>query len=154
MPQTLDLYRRLAAKPLGKQLFSKAYAFKAPYFRSVRPQVRTMEPGRGEVVVRKRRSVQNHIGTLHALAVANGLEAAMGLACEATVPEGMRWIPKGIQLEYITKVPGDVLCRATTEAPQWEKEPPFQVDVACSALLRDGTEVVRGVIPVWVTAKH
>lgn len=168
MPQTLDLYRRLTDKPLGRTAFSVAFALKAPYFASIRPRVLVMEPHRGEVLIRKRRAVQNHIGTIHAIAVANGLEAAMGLLCEATVPDGMRWLPKGIALDYHAKVPTDVRCIATTEPADWDKEPPFQVDVRVAALLGDGadgdgadgggaegdgTEVVAGVIPVWVTAR-
>lgn len=127
--------------------------YKAPYFATVRPQVVRMAPNAATVRVHKRRRVQNHIGTLHAIAIANGLEAAMGLLCEATVLSGMRWIPRGIQLDYLTKVPGDVRCEARTDSQDWAGEPPFAVDVQCSAYLEDGTEVVRGIIPVWVTVK-
>jgi hypothetical protein len=28
----------------------------------------------------------------------------MGLLAEATLPEGTRWIPKGIRLDYVAKV--------------------------------------------------
>lgn len=153
MTETFGMYRKFAERPLGKQAFSLAYMVKAPYFASVRPQVIEMAPHRAVVQIRKRRAVQNHIGTLHAIAIANGLEAAMGLCAEATTPKGMRWLPKGIQLDYLAKVPGDVRCIAETDAADWDKEPPFQVDVRCSALLADGTEVVKGIIPIWVTAK-
>lgn len=153
MTSTHDLYRTFDTKPMGKRAFSLAFMLKAPYFATVRPQVITMEQHHGVVKIKKRRGVQNHIGTVHAIAVANGLEAAMGLLCEATTPKGMRWIPKGIELEYLAKVPTDVRCEARTEPADWDKEPPFQVDVRCSAFVDDGTEVVTGTIPVWVTAK-
>ncbi|MBO1768407.1 hotdog fold domain-containing protein [Allobranchiibius sp. GilTou38] len=153
MASTYDLYQRLTGRPFGRRVFSTAYAFKAPYFASVRPFVTQMAPNHASVRIRKRRAVQNHIGTVHAIAVANGLEAALGLLCEASVPAGMRWIPKGIELDYLAKVPTDVRCEARTEPSDWAGEPPFQVDVRCSAFVDDGTEVVRGVIPVWVTAR-
>lgn len=154
MSSSFDLYRQFEAKPFGKRAYSLAFMLKAPYFASVRPVVQVMEPHHGVVTVRKRRSVQNHLGTVHAIAVANGLEAAMGLLCEATTPKGMRWIPKGIELEYLAKVPTDVRCEARTDAADWADEPPFAVNVRCSAYIDDGTEVVRGTIPVWVTAKR
>lgn len=154
MTSTYDTYRNLKDRPLGKQAFRVGFMLKAPYFATVRPQVIEMAPNRGVVRIRKRRAVQNHIGTVHAIAVANGLEAAMGLLCEATTPKGMRWIPKGIQLEYLAKVPSDVQCVAETDPDAWDHEPPFQVDVRCTAHLLDGTEVVTGLIPVWVTAKR
>ncbi|NHN54208.1 DUF4442 domain-containing protein [Calidifontibacter sp. DB0510] len=151
MTSTHDLYQRLADKPFGRQAFGLGYMLRAPYFRTVRPQVVTMEPHHGVVRLRKRRAVQNHIGTMHAIAVANGMEAAMGLLCEATVPRGMRWIPKGIRLDYLAKVTTDVQCETRTTPEQWAGEPPFQVDVQCLATLPDGTRVVEGSIPVWVT---
>ena len=40
MPDTYALYRSMSAKPLGKRAFSLLFASKAPYFRTVRPQVR------------------------------------------------------------------------------------------------------------------
>ncbi|RYG77154.1 DUF4442 domain-containing protein [Yimella sp. RIT 621] len=153
MASTFQMYRQLESKPLGKSAFSLAFMLKAPYFATVRPKVEVMEPHHGVVTIRKRRGVQNHIGTVHAIAVANGLEAAMGLLCEATTPKGMRWIPRGIQLDYIAKVPTDVRCEARTDIADWDKQPPFQVDVRCTACVDDGSEVVSGVIPVWVTAK-
>ncbi|GAB3707668.1 hotdog fold domain-containing protein [Mariniluteicoccus flavus] len=153
MTSTYDLFRRLESKPFGKRAFSLAFMAKAPYFASVRPNVLVMEPHRAVVTIRKRRAVQNHIGTVHAIAIANGLEAALGLLCEATVPTGMRWIPKGIALDYLAKVPTDVRCEARTEPTDWGRETPFQVDVRVAAYVRDGSEVVTGTIPVWVTRK-
>ena len=37
-----------------------------------------LRPDYAELVVRKRRRVHNHIGTVHVIAICNGLEAAMG----------------------------------------------------------------------------
>lgn len=151
MTSTHQLYQRLSARPLGRQAFSLAYMLKAPYFASVRPQVIEMAPHRAVVQIRKRRAVQNHIGTVHALAVGNGLEAAMGLLAEATVAPGARWIPKGISLDYVAKVPGDVRCHAETDPQDWQQPLPCEIPVRVTARLRDGTEVVRGVIPLWLS---
>ena len=113
----------MSAKPLGKRAFSLLFASKAPYFRTVRPQVRDVRPHHAELSIRKRRAVQNHIGTLHAIAVCNGLEAAMGLLAEATTPKDRRWIPKGMQVAYLAKSTTDLLCVAETEpAEQFAEE--------------------------------
>ncbi|CAG7573568.1 uncharacterized protein DUF4442 [Barrientosiimonas humi] len=153
MTSSYDLFRKLDRRPLGKQAFSVGFMLKAPYFATVRPWVLDMRPHRGEVKIRKRRGVQNHIGTVHAIAVANGMEAAMGLLAEATTPRGMRWIPKGIRLDYLAKVTTDVRCVAETDPADWDQEPPFEVQVRCTGIIDDGSEVVRGTIPIWVTAK-
>ena len=44
MPDTYALYRSMSARPLGKRAFSLLFANKAPYFRTVRPQVRDVRP--------------------------------------------------------------------------------------------------------------
>lgn len=151
MTAVYDAYRKACAKPFGRQAFSLAYMFKAPYFATVRPWIQQMEPNKAVVRIRKRWHVQNHIGTVHALAIANAMEAAMGLVAEATIPAGLRWLPRGIELDYLTKTPGDVTCTAQTDPADWANEPPFDVPVRVTATLDDGTVVVRGVIPIYVS---
>ena len=156
MNETFAMYRKLTAKNerWGKAAFSGVFWFKAPYFRTVRPMIQTMEPHRAVVRIAKRWGVQNHIGTVHAIAVANGMECAMGLLAEATTPDSMRWIPQGIKLDYVAKTPGDIECVAETSPEDWAKEPPFQVDVRVTGrLVSDGTVAVRGIIPIYVSAK-
>lgn len=156
MNQTFALYKNLTAKndKLGRAAFSTTFALKAPYFRTIAPNIKVMEPHRGVVRIKKWWGVQNHIGTVHAIAVANGMECAMGLLAEATTPDTMRWIPKGIELEYVAKTPGDIECIAETTPEQWDKEPPFQVDVQVTGrLVKDGTVAVKGIIPIYISAK-
>ena len=78
MTAVLDLWRKTSALPLGNRVFSIAFSQKAPYFASIRPRFTVIEPDRAELVIRKRRRVHNHLGTVHAIALCNGLEAAMG----------------------------------------------------------------------------
>lgn len=149
MPDTVALYRRLSTLPLGKRAFSFLFAQKAPYFWTVRPQVREVRRNHAELVVRKRRAVQNHIGTVHAIAVCNGLEAAMGLLAEATTPVGRRWIPKGMEVSYTAKSTSDLLCTADTDPADWEQA--GDVPVRVRAIREDGTVVVEGVITIYVS---
>ena len=101
MPSTLDLYKKMTALPQGKRLFSVAFSQKAPYFASIHLEVQEMKPHLGQIRIPKRRSVKNHIGTIQAIAACNGLEAAMGLLAEATCPDDMRWLPKGMEVSYL-----------------------------------------------------
>jgi acyl-coenzyme A thioesterase PaaI-like protein len=151
MPSTLDLYTKLTALPQGKRLFSIAFGQMAPYFASAHIQVQDMQPHLGRVVVPKRRSVQNHIGTVHAIAACNGLEAAMGLLAEATCPPGMRWLPKGMEVRYLAKSTTSLTCTATTTEADWASAP--DVPVTVQAVTTDGTVTVAGTIHLWVTPK-
>jgi acyl-coenzyme A thioesterase PaaI-like protein len=152
MSQLLRLHRRVTALPWGDRLFSFAFARKAPYFATIRPRFTVLEANHAELVIRKRRGVQNHIGTVHAIALCNGLEAAMGALAEATIPAGRRWIPKGMDVSYTAKADSDVTCIAETDPGQWTGQEP-DLHVRVHGVRTDGTVVIEGVIRLWVTEK-
>lgn len=152
MASSFDLYKKMTALPQGKRLFSLAYGQKAPYFASIHLRVRDMRPHHGEVLVPKRRSVLNHIGTIHAIAACNGLEAAMGLLAEATCPPDHRWLPKGMDVKYIAKSAGPLICTADSTAEDWAAG--GDVPITVRAALPDGTVTVEGIIHLWVTKKR
>ena len=151
MPDTYALYRSMSTTPLGKRAFSLLFSSRAPYFRTVRPRVRDVRPHHAELSIRKRRAVQNHIGTVHAIAVCNGLEAAMGLLAEATTPKDRRWIPKGMQVAYLARSTTDLLCVAETDPADWAQV--GDVPVRVKAVRTDGVVVVEGVITIYVSEK-
>jgi hypothetical protein len=118
----------------------------------VRPRFTIIEPNHVELVVRDRRRVHNHIGTVHAIALCNGLEAAMGALAEVTIPRDKRWIPKGMEVAYTAKAVGDITCIAETDAAQWTSTDP-DLPVRVRGVMADGTVVIEGVINLWVTEK-
>lgn len=113
---TLESFRRLSTSRLGRWLFSRMVCWKAPYFRSIRPQIDVLEPGRCVVRLHQRRAIQNHIGTVHAIALCNAAELAGGLATEVTIPASMRWIPKGMNVRYLKKALGTLIATARVAA--------------------------------------
>ena len=152
MANILDLYERVTRLPQGRLLFSRVFALKAPYFATVRPRFVELRPNYAELVIGKRRRVQNHIGTVHVIAICNGLEAAMGALAEVTIPQGKRWIPKGMEVSYTAKATSDITCIAETDAEDWTGDDP-ELPVRVRGVRDDGTVVVEGVIRLWVTEK-
>jgi len=152
MPQVLQLWNRAQRLPGGTRLFSMAFSQMAPYFASVRPRFTEIRPNRAELVIRKRRRVHNHLGTVHAIALCNGLEAAMGALAEATIPAGKRWIPKGMEVAYTARASSDITCIAETDPEQWAGDDP-DLPVRVRGVREDGTTVVEGVIRLWVTSR-
>ena len=150
MTNVKDLYDRVARLPAGRTIFSILFSLKAPYFGSVRPRFSEVRPNRVELVIKKRRRVLNHIGTVHVIAICNGLEAAMGALAEVTIPRGKRWIPKGMQVTYPAKATSDITCIAETDPAAWTGDDP-DVPVHVRAVRDDGAIVVEGVIRLWVT---
>jgi acyl-coenzyme A thioesterase PaaI-like protein len=157
MPQVLDLWKKTSALPQGKRIFSILFSQKAPYFATIRPRFQEIRPNYAELVIPKRRGVHNHIKTVHAIALCNGLEAAMGALAEATIPADKRWIPKGMEVAYTAKADSDITCIAETDADQWTGDalPTSGGDlpVRVRGVRRDGEVVVEGVIRLWVTPK-
>ena len=106
MPPLLRLWRRSQGWPLGGWLFSRAVCWKAPYFGSIAPRITRLEPGLCEARIDDRRAVHNHIGTVHAIALCNLAEMCAGLMTDASLPRGMRWIPKGMTVRYLKQARG------------------------------------------------
>lgn len=158
MSQVLDLWRKTSAIPvIGVRVFSFAFGQKAPYFATIRPRFTRLEPHHAELVIPKRRRVHNHLGTVHAIALCNGLEAAMGALAEVTIPQDKRWIPKGMEVSYTAKATTDITCHAETRPEQWTPEAlpdsGGELPVRVWGTTADGTVVIEGTIRLWITPK-
>jgi len=102
-----------------------------------------------EASIKKNKSIENHIGTVHVIAICNGLEFVMGVLAEASVPQHLRWLPKGMNVNYVAKADSDIKLVATID-DEW-KVGDMQVKV--NAYRADGQPVVQGYITLWVTEK-
>lgn len=152
MSKVLDLYERAIRVPvIGRGAFSLAFALKAPYFLTIAPSVLELRPNYAKIKVRKWWGVHNHLGTVHAIAVANGLEMAMGALAEASIPSRLRWIPKGMQLEYLAMSTSSLTAIAETDPSDWEQ--PGEIAVRVRAERADGTVVVSGTITLHTSER-
>lgn len=149
----LSLYRRFTRWPGGHGLFSRAVCFRAPYFATISPRFVALEPGRCEVRMHDRRRVHNHIGTVHAIALCNLAELSAGVMAEATIPAGMRWIPKGMAVEYLAKAVGTMHAVAAPEAPAVESAAGYEWPVVVRVSDPAGTEIFRARITMWLSPR-
>lgn len=157
MPSVLSLWTTMTKLPQGSRLFSIAFSQKAPYFATIRPRFTELRPHHAELVIPKRRGVHNHLGTVHAIALCNGLEAAMGALAEATIPADKRWIPKGMTVAYTAKATSDITCIAETDPEQWTSDAlpdsGGELPVRVRGVREDGEVVIEGEIRLWVTPR-
>jgi acyl-coenzyme A thioesterase PaaI-like protein len=130
-------------------LFARTVSRRAPYFGTIKPKFLDLEPKLCRVSMKKRRAVENHIGTVHALAMGNLCELAAGLCTEVTIPIGMRWIPRGMTIEYLAKAETDVMATARLDKTEWTG--PENVGVPVTVTDAAGKEVVRAVISMYVS---
>lgn len=146
----IKLWRKLKSKPFGGKLMAYAIARKAPYFKTVGATVVDVVPHQSQILLTKKRKVENHIGTMHVIAICNGLELAMGVMAEASIPKHLRWIPKGMSLDYTAKADTDILCVAKVEPEDWK---PGDLFVKVHGETTDGTVAVVGTIKLWISEK-
>src|SRR5688572_31091450 len=112
---TLRAWIRVQRSGFGRWLFARTVSRRAPYFGTIKPKFLDLQPKLCRVSMRKRRAVENHIGTVHALAMGNLCELAAGMCTEVTIPVGMRWIPRGLTIEYLAKATTGVLATRSEE---------------------------------------
>ena len=149
--RVLAAWRKLERLPLGKLFFSRFVCFKAPYFGSIDPRFEELRPNYARVSMRKRRAVTNHIGTVHAIAMCNLAELAAGTMTEVTIPASMRWLPRGMQVDYVRKAESGVSAVAQC-APVAEGDA-RDVPVTVEITDRSGTVVCRATITMWVSPR-
>ena len=139
--------------PFGTRLFSVAAALKAPYFATVLPHVRVLEPGRCVVTASRLWWMRNHIGTFHAIAACNLAEVAMGMLAEASVPTTHRWIPKAMDARYLAKTTGGLTATAVLDPLPDFAAITSGVEVVVPVSLVDAAGVmsVRCAITIWIT---
>jgi acyl-coenzyme A thioesterase PaaI-like protein len=150
--QALGTWKKLSGSAFGRWLFSRVVCFKAPYFGSIRPVFDVLEPGRAIARMRKRRAVTNHIGTVHAIAMANLCEFVAGTMTEASVPTSMRWIPRGMQIHYLDKAETDL--SATATLPEIKEGEAQDVVVPVAVTDSNGKVVVRADITMYVSPRR
>ena len=149
---TYALRRRLPQNKIGDALFSLGMVARVPYFGTILPLVEKMEPGYCRVSAPNWFGVHNHIGTFHAIAACNLAETAMGMLMEATIPTSHRWIPKAMNVQYLTKATTSLRAVATLDIPDFAAVTEgTDVVVPVSITDRAGTEVVHADITTWVT---
>jgi acyl-coenzyme A thioesterase PaaI-like protein len=148
---TLRAYQRLGRTRIGRWLFARILCRRAPYFATIRPRFLELRPTMCRVAMRKRRAVENHLRTVHALAMGNLSELAAGMVTEVTIPPTMRWIPRGMTIEYLRKAASDVSAVARLDKLEWSGSQ--NVGVPVSVVDAQGTEVVRAVITMYVSPR-
>jgi acyl-coenzyme A thioesterase PaaI-like protein len=148
---TLRAWIRMGRTRFGRWMFARTVARRAPYFGTIKPRFLDLQPKLCRVSMKKRRAVENHIRTVHALAMGNLCELAAGLCTEVTIPAGMRWIPRGMTIEYLAKAETDVVATARLDKTEWAGAE--NVGVPVSVHDAQGKEVVRAVISMYVSAR-
>ena len=139
-------WARVKDKPGGKRIFDRMVAVAIPYTGAMGAHVLELRPGYARVQLRERRGIRNHLGSIHAIALANLGEFTGGLAMTATAPATVRSILLKLEVEFTKKARGVVTAECHCTVPAITAP----TDHIVKTVVRDAsdTEVAR-VAAVW-----
>jgi hypothetical protein len=72
---------------------------------------------------------------------------------EASLPSTMRWIPKGMTVEYLKKARGTMHAIATPDIAIVDSQAGYELPVSVSVRDPQGDEVFRARIAMWLSPK-
>jgi acyl-coenzyme A thioesterase PaaI-like protein len=148
----LKLWEKFGGSSFGRWLVSKAVCFIAPYFSTIKPVFTVLEPGRVELTFKKRRAVQNHIKSVHAIAMCNAAELAGGTCLDVSLHGDFRWIPIGMEVQYLKIAKTDL--RAVCKIDHYDWEEPQDVIMPVGVFDTEGNEVLHADIKMRISAKR
>jgi len=150
MVNTLKLWwARLSPFPCGKWLFSKLVGFLIPYTGSISPIILQCRPGFAEVMIKDGRRLRNHLGSLHALALANLGEFTTGLAIHFAMQRNTRAILTHLSCDFVKKARGTITASAAVELSERHEEGPVVVE---AKLFDPQKNLVAKVSATWLLA--
>lgn len=152
MASPAELFARARRYPGGARLFSRLVTARAPYFASISPLFRELRPNHCELLVRNRRSVHNHLGTVNAMAMCSMCELAAGTMLETSLPPNLRWIPRGMTTRYLKKADTDLVASAQLAQPV---SPEFSGDLLVPVQVRNtaGEVVMEADIAMYLSPR-
>lgn len=132
-------WNRLEGWPGGRWLYSKVLSKVVPYTGTIDPYISWVGNGRAVVQMRNTRKVRNHVGTVHAVAMANLVELSASLALLSR-PEKFDCVVTGIESKFFKPARGKWICAVcTTEELDLKKKTTASVEV-----MSDGMPVATG----------
>ncbi len=113
----LSSWRSLSGLPGGRWLFTRLVKRMIPYTGSISPRVEVLEPGFARVSITQSRRLEQHLGSIHAIALANLAEFTSGSAMITRLPSSYRGIVTSISIDYLKKARGTVTAESRVSLP-------------------------------------
>jgi len=135
----------------GRLLLSRLIGRFIPYTGSLGAVVETLERGYTKLRLEDRRAVRNHLGSIHAVALANLGEFATGSAVITAIPSDARAILKSLRADYLKKARGTLTAEARVEPIESSE----RREVPVRGEIKDAAGVVVATVDaVWVVGPN
>ena len=144
--QLLNVLNILSGIPGGHFVFSRIIAWKIPYSATIGARVVVLEPGYAKLILKDKKSIRNHLNSIHAVALTNFGELTSGLALNTGLPENARGIVTSINTEYVKKARGTLIAECRCDLPTVTNDMEYVVE----AKIKDHEQdIVANVRVVW-----
>lgn len=146
----------IARLPKGWQPFvrSKLIGKIIPFAGTAGCSIQTLTNNECVVVLKNRKKVGNHIGTLHAAAMALVAESATGFVTGMNVPDSRIVVIRSMELTYLKRTNGDLTAKATLsdeDVRRLTTEEKGDIIVPVKMTDEDGNETVTAkMVWAWV----
>jgi len=144
--QLLNLVNKLSAIPGGHFIFNRIIARKIPYSATIGARVVVLEPGYAKLILKDKKSIRNHLNSIHAVALTNFGEITSGMALNTGLPANVRGIVIQICTDYVKKARGTLVAECRCELPTVTND----MDYTVEAVIKDQEQdVVAKVTVLW-----
>jgi acyl-coenzyme A thioesterase PaaI-like protein len=144
--QLLKVLNTLSTIPGGYFIFNRMIAWKIPYSATIGARVVVLKPGYAKLILKDRKSIRNHLNSIHAVALTNFGELTSGLALNTGLPANVRGIVIQISTDYVKKARGTLVAECRCDPPAVTGDMEYTVE----AVIKDHEqEVVAKVRVVW-----
>ena len=144
MPAVNDVLRKVYARKGGKWLIAKMIGRAAPYSGSIGAEVLELGAGYSRLRIQDRKSLRNHLNSIHACAMATLTETTVGLSVLYTLPSSARGIATRMSLEYHAKARGPITAECRWPVPDLSST--TEQDIEVSLTDAAGTQVATGAV--------
>ena len=145
----LRLWKHLGSVPGGRVLFSHLLGRMVPYTGGLGARLVELEPGRAVASLSDRKSVRNHLGSIHAVALVNLGEMTTGFAVLSALPAHIRGIVTALSAVYLRKARGPLTASADVRALGLDHVVDAREIQAVSEIRNESGQVVARVTANW-----
>lgn len=142
----LNAQKLLSPVPGGNYLFNRIIAWNIPYSATIGARILELRPGYARLTLKDRRSVRNHLNSIHAVALTNFGEFTSGLALITGLPANVRAIVTQIKTDFIKKARGHLKAECHCDIPDITGNQDYTVSATITDAIND---TVATVSVVW-----
>lgn len=141
------VWEKVRGLPKGGRIMGSLLGRLAPYTGTIHPEVLVLEVGHAKIRIEDQRRLRNHLGSIHAMALANLGELATGGAFNYSLPPDARAILISYAMDYVKKARGPIVAEVTCTPPTTNAKQSYPVH---ANLTDERGEVVARAVATWL----